>query len=288
MSLRALPEIQAFQKMESLGFQPPASAIAAFDPSTVAADEGGDSAISIYGYIGIDPATAVDNTERRVAAALRGIGPRPVTVNLNSPGGNYFNGVAIYNLLRMHKARVTVNVISMAGSAASVIAMAGDEILMGDGSSLMVHNASGVVVGNKFDMMEISDFLKEVDLAMADLYAQRAGVDLSVAVGWMDRNRGDGTSFGPAAAISNGLADGRIDPSRIKSRGIAADAGSKPVPPERVIERALISAAGMSDNEAKALIAEVKTGTRDAAGPIKRDADEAWAAMARSLISTLR
>ncbi|TKA83994.1 Clp protease ClpP, partial [Sulfitobacter sp. 15WGC] len=67
-------------------------------------------------------------TSKRIAGALRSIGERDVRVDINSPGGDFFEGVAIYNMLREHKAKVTVNVLGLAASAASVIAMAGDEI----------------------------------------------------------------------------------------------------------------------------------------------------------------
>lgn len=287
MSLnRELPEIRAFHKVDALGFDLPAEAVQTFDPSLVAAEDNEDGVITIYGYIGLDPMTAVDNTERRISAAIRAIGQRDLTVNLNSPGGNFFNGLAIYNLLRLHRAKVTVNIVGMAGSAASVIAMAGDEIMMGDGTSIMVHNASAIVIGNKFDTQEVSEILADIDDAMAEIYAARAKVEKTVAAAWMDRHRGGGTSFYPTTAIAKGLADGRLDSSKVKSAFRAEQ--QKPVAAERVIERALMAAAGKSANEAKALIAEMKTGTRDAAGDIKRDADADWTAFARSLTETLK
>lgn len=105
MSLRNLPEVQAFQKPDWLNFEPPDQTVEAFDPDVIAAIEGEYAAISIYGQIGIDPLTAVDNSERRVAGALRSIGKRDVAVNINSPGGSFFAGLAIYNLLRAHPAK---------------------------------------------------------------------------------------------------------------------------------------------------------------------------------------
>lgn len=286
MTLRPLPEIKAFRKLDDLGFKLPPENLESYDPGVVSAEDGQEGVISIYGQIGIDPMEAVDNTERRIGAALRAIGPREVTVNINSPGGNFFNGLAIYNLLRGHRAKVTVNVVGMAGSAASVIAMAGDEILMADGTHIMVHCASAIVMGNRFDTNEVTELLTEIDDAMAEVYAARSGADKTVAASWMDRNRGFGTMFGPTAAISKGLASGKLDPRRIQN-AIAADA-KKLIPGERIIERALMAAANMSDSEAKALIAGIKTGTREAAGVITREADDSWAAMARTLTETLK
>jgi ATP-dependent protease ClpP protease subunit len=283
MSLRKLPEIKAFQKPDWLNFETPDQNVEAFDPAVVSAAETEETAISIYGQIGIDPFTAVDNSERRIAAALRSIGKRDVTVNINSPGGNFFSGLAIYNLLRAHQAKVIVNVIAMAGSAASVIAMAGDEILMADGSFIMVHNAAALIVGNKFDAKDASEVLSEIDDAMAEVYAARAGVEKKIAASWMDRHRGGGTMFNAASAIESGLADRKMDPGAIKVNAEIA----KPVPRERVMETALVAAANMSPQEAKAFIAELKSGTRDAPVNVTRDADDIRAAI-EQLRSTIR
>lgn len=271
MSLRKLPEIKAFQKSEALIFEAPEDTVDAFDPTVVAAIEGDEAVISIYGQIGLDPMTATDNTERRISAALRSIGKRDVTVSINSPGGNFFNGLAIYNVLRAHPAKVTVNVVGMAGSAASVIAMAGDEILMADGSFIMVHNASALIMGNKHDTADATELLGEIDDAMAEVYAARANVEKKVAAGWMDRRRGDGTMFNASSAIASGIADGKLRPDQVK---ISAEA-PKSVPAERVMENALMAAANMSQQQAKAYVADMKTGTRDApVVPVTRDADE--------------
>lgn len=283
MSLRNLPEVQAFQKPEWLNFEAPDQNVEAFDPAVISAAADDTNEISIYGQIGIDPFTAVDNSERRIAAALRSIGKRDITVSINSPGGNFFTGLAIYNLLRAHPAKVSIHVIGMAGSAASVIAMAGDETLMADGSFIMVHNASGVVIGNKFDAKDAADLLAEVDGAMAQIYAARAGVETKVAAAWMDRRRGDGTMFNASSAIDSGLADGKLAAGAIK---VNAEA-TKAVPRERVMENALVAAANMSPQDAKAFIADLKSGTRDAPVNVTRDADDLKAAI-EQLRSTIR
>ncbi|RWM02108.1 MAG: Clp protease ClpP [Mesorhizobium sp.] len=283
MSLRNLPEIQAFQKPAWLNFEAPDQNVEAFDPAIVAAGETDDAVISIYGQIGLDPITGTDNSERRITAALRSIGKRDVTVNINSPGGNFFSGLAIYNVLRAHPAKVTVNVLSMAGSAASVIAMAGDKVLMADGSFIMVHNASGVVIGNKFDAKDAADLLGQVDDSMAEIYAGHAGVEKTIAAGWMDSRRGDGTMFNAASAIEKGLADGKLAAGAVKVKAELA----RSVPRERIAENALMAATNMSAQEAKAFIAELKSGTRDAPVNVTRDADDLKAAI-EQLRSTIR
>ncbi len=137
MSLRKLPEIKAERRLGPAQFDMRPDALERWEPEVRAA-ESGDNAISIYDPIGENwEGTGV--TAKRISAALRSIGQKDVVVNVNSPGGDFFEGVAIYNLLREHQAKVTVNVMGLAASAASVIAMAGDEVLMGDGSFLMIH-----------------------------------------------------------------------------------------------------------------------------------------------------
>lgn len=284
MSLRKLPEIKAFQQPTTISFEPSHEEIEAFNEGVRAADDDEPNTISLYGQIGLDPWTGTDNSERRVSAALRKIGKNDVQVNVNSPGGNFFSGLAVYNLLRAHPAKVTVNVVALAGSAASVIAMAGDEVLMADGSFLMVHNSAGVVIGNKHDMQDTGELLAEVDDAMAEIYAARAGVDKAVALAWMDRRRGDGTMFNASAAIERGLADKKLPAGVVK---VAADA-SKDLPAERIAERALMMAGNKTRAEARSVIAALKSGKPDAAADdATPDAGDLSAEIAR-LIATIR
>lgn len=147
MSLKQLPEIKADRRLNKAGFDLRPDAVDRWEPAVCAAAGDAANSISIYDSIGENwEGTGV--TAKRISAALRSIGDKDVVVNVNSPGGDFFEGVAIYNLLREHAGKVTVRVLGVAASAASVIAMAGDEILMGDGSFLMIHNAWAVAVGN--------------------------------------------------------------------------------------------------------------------------------------------
>jgi ATP-dependent Clp protease protease subunit len=127
--------------------------------------------------IGQDPWTGEGVTSKADRGALRPSARSDVTVNINSPGGDFFEGIAIYSLLREHPHNVTVKVMGLAASAASIIAMAGDKIEISDIGFLMVHNAWALAVGNRHDMREAADTLEPFDDAMAGLYAARAGVD---------------------------------------------------------------------------------------------------------------
>lgn len=279
MSLRNLPEIRAFQQSDILHFEPPAETAAEFKPEIQAAASNQQAVISIYGHIGLSIFTETDNTERRVGNELRAIGPRDVTVNVNSPGGNFFNGLAIYNLFRAHPAKVTINVLGMAGSAASVIAMAGDEINVADGAVIMVHRASALISGNHHDARDAADTLADADDAMAELYAARAGVDKPMALSWMDRGRGKGTMFSAASAIEKGLADKKMAAGAVKL--VKADVSEKVVPVERTIERALM-ASGSSASDAKSIVSQLKSGKRDAVPNVTRDADRLRDAIMRA------
>jgi ATP-dependent Clp protease protease subunit len=99
-----------------------------------------------------------------------------ITVRLNSGGGIATEGVAIYNALSQYKGRVTVNIEGLAASAASIIAMAGDEIIMGKGSLMMIHDPMVWASGNADDMEKVIEMLNTMGDAMAAIYADRTGL----------------------------------------------------------------------------------------------------------------
>lgn len=210
MSLLSLPEIRADQRLAVAQFDLRSDALERWEPDVRAATSDDAANISIYDVIG-ENWEGTGLTAKRIGAALRNIGARELTVNINSPGGDFFEGVAIYNLLREHKAKVTVNVMGLAASAASVIAMAGDEIRMGDGAFLMIHNAWGVTVGNRHDMIDAAAVLEPFDVAMARLYAQRTGMAESEAAALMDKE----TWIGASQAVDNGFATGLLESAQI-------------------------------------------------------------------------
>ena len=209
MSLRKLPEIRADHRLGAAQFDLRPDALEKWEPAVRAASEG-EASISIYDSIG-ENWDGTGMTAKRVSGILRTMGEKDVTVNVNSPGGDFFEGVAIYNLLREHKAKVTVRVMGLAASAASVIVMAGDEILMGDGAFLMIHNAWAVAIGNRHDMADAAKRLEPFDAAMASVYANRSGITVAEAARMMD----DETWIGAAQAIEDGFADALIERSDI-------------------------------------------------------------------------
>ncbi|CAG2152656.1 ATP-dependent Clp protease proteolytic subunit [Cupriavidus campinensis] len=219
MSLLQLPEIRADHRLGGAQFDLRPDAVDRWNPDVRAAKDDDETTISIYDSIGENwDGTGI--TSKRISAALRNIGARAVTVNVNSPGGDFFEGVSIYNLLREHKAKVTVKVMGVAASAASVIAMAGDEILMGEGAFLMIHNAWAVAIGNRHDLTATAAVLEPFDAAMAKVYAQRAGITQGEAAAMMDKE----SWIGADAAVEGGFATGLVDSADIsKHTNAAAD-----------------------------------------------------------------
>ncbi|MGV3692395.1 head maturation protease, ClpP-related [Citrobacter freundii] len=161
-----------------------------------------DNSISVFDVIGQDY-WGEGVTAKRIAGALRAMNGADVTVNINSPGGDMFEGLAIYNLLREYKGRVTVKVLGIAASAASIIAMAGDDIQIGRGAFLMIHNCWVYAMGNRHDFAELAQSLEPFDTAMADIYAARSGLDIAAVQKLMDAE----SYIGGSDAVAKGLAD---------------------------------------------------------------------------------
>lgn len=223
-----------------------------------AALEAGDNVITMFDVIGEDWWTGGGVTAKKVAAQLRAIGDRPVEVQINSPGGDMFEGLAIYNVLREHPKDITIKVMGMAASAASVIAMAGDTIEIGAASFLMIHNCWVGAVGNRHDMQEVAEFLAPFDQAMADVYAQRTGKTPAECAKWMDQE----TYMSGSVAIERGFADDLLSADKTKVDE-AAKAADRDINEIRAMELALV-AGGATRSDARARINKIK-GTPGAA-----------------------
>ena len=246
--------------------------------AAVAEDEQ-DRSISIYDAIGYDYWTGEGVTARRVASALRTLGAGPVTVNVNSPGGDMFEGLAIYNLLREHKGDVTVKVLGVAASAASIIAMAGDTVQIARAAFFMVHNSWVVASGNRNDLRETADWLEPFDAAMADIYVARTGADTKAIAKLMDAE----SWIGGSAAVEQGFADELLPSDQVGQGDAKAQAHAA-----RRLEAAL-RASGIPKSEAMRLISEFKSSAGDPAGSGAGDPTErAPAHKGAEVLSVLR
>ncbi len=148
------------------------------------------------GYWGVDAASFIDMfAQYKNESAL--------TLKINSPGGSVFEGFTIYNELAQFKGDLTVEVVGMAASIASVIAMAGDKIKISNNGRVMIHNASTFAYGNKFAMQELYDWLDSIDGDMIDIYASKTGGDRKQIENWLDAE----TWFKGQKAVDAGFAD---------------------------------------------------------------------------------
>ena len=158
-----------------------------------------EAEIFIYDEIGFWGISAGDFVNE-----LRDIKASTITLRINSPGGDVFDGVAIYNAISRHPATVNVFIDGIAASAASFIAMAGDTVTMMPHSQMMIHEAHGLVIGPADDMRKMADILDKSSDNIASIYAERAG---GTVAEWRARMR-DETWLSDQEAVDAGLADG--------------------------------------------------------------------------------
>ena len=276
MSLLKLPQINAFAKPGAINFDMRPDALQRWEPGIRAASDG--DSVNVYEQIG-ESWDGSGMTTKRMAGILRSIGVKDITVNLNSPGGDFFEGVAIYNLLRQHQAKVTINVMGLAASAASIIAMAGDEINMGEGSFLMIHNAWCMAIGNRHDMQAAAEQLAPFDNAMAEVYAARAGITVKAAAKLMDAE----SWIGATQAIEDGFATGMLDKASI-TQDTQASTATKYL---AMVDTALAKA-GHPRSERRDALKTLFSGTPSAAESPTPSAGFDAALSLQSLIATMR
>ena len=140
-----------------------------------------------------------------------------VTVYINSPGGNVFAAAEIYTMLLEHKGKVTVKIDAIAASAASVIAMAGEQVLMSPVAMLMIHDPMTIAMGNARDMEEAINTLNEVKESIINAYHIKSGLNRKKISQLME----DQTWMNAKKAVELGFADGII------SRSISQDEESE-------------------------------------------------------------
>lgn len=278
MSLRKLPEARAFNRPQSFQWDAPSDVLARWSETPRAAASEEEGVISILDVIGEDWWSGGGVTSKRVAGALRAIGPKDVKVQLNTPGGDMFEGIAIYNLLRAHPAKVTIEVLGWAASAGSIIAMAGDEIRMGLGSFMMVHNAWGVVVGNRHDMREAAELFDSFDSALADIYEARTGAKRAEIEKLLDAE----TFMSASEAVASGFAD-IVDKDLVGSS--SSETQSKASARDRL--DVLLAKQGVPRSERRRLLREA-SGMRDAADNGDKPGAVLDLAAAAQLLATMK
>lgn len=159
--------------------------------------------IQIFDQIGEDWFSNSGVTAKSFAETLQAVGPGPLNVEINSPGGNVWDGLAIYNMLRGRQAPVTTKVVGVAASIASIIALAGDTVEIADAALMMIHDPSGLAAGTSDDMRKMADALDQHATILAGVYEKKTGKTASAIRAAMKAE----TWFTSAEAIDFGLAD---------------------------------------------------------------------------------
>ena len=131
--------------------------------------------LQIFDQIGEDWFGGSGISAKAFSDVLQSVGPGPLVVEINSPGGNVWDGLAIYNMLRGRQAQVTTRVVGIAASISSIIALAGDTVEMADGALFMIHDPSGLVSGTSEDMRKMADALDQHAEVLAGIYAKCTG-----------------------------------------------------------------------------------------------------------------
>lgn len=138
---------------------------------------------------------------------------KPITIRLNSGGGDAFQGIEIYNYLKNHPQRITVEITGWAASAASIISMGADEIVMNTGTTMLIHNASGGVWGNAEDIINYGNMVKTLDKSIIDIYEERTGQSRDTITDWMSVEK----TFTASECLEYGFAN------KVKERTKQAD-----------------------------------------------------------------
>jgi len=165
-------------------------------------DAAGDTVeVLLYDEIGSWGITAKEFVEQ-----LQGVKAKTINLRINSPGGDVFDAVAIYNALKNHPAAVHAVVDGLAASSASFIAQSGDTVLMATGSTMMIHEPHGMTMGDASDHAKMAETLDKMGDTIASFYAMRAGGDEPL---WRSRMRLE-SWYRAQEAVDIGLADGLV------------------------------------------------------------------------------
>lgn len=169
-------------------------------------------------------------------AALRAITAGTIHLRINSPGGSVFAARAIETALREHSAKIVVHIDGLAASAATFVAMAGDEIVMSKGALFMIHNAWTFAYGNAADLKATAALLDKIDGTLVQTYADRSKQPADQITSWMAAE----TWFTAEEAVAAGLVDSVADTATAKASArwnlsayakAPADVRTPPAPP---------------------------------------------------------
>ena len=172
-----------------------------------------------------------------------------VTVWINSPGGNVFAAAEIYTMLKDYAGKVTVKVASLAASAASVVAMAGDTVQMSPTALLMLHDPSTVAMGNARDMEKAIAALNEVKEAIVNAYAAKSGLrrgriaDLMSEETWLNAKKAVELGFADEVLYDGKKPEEETEPEKEDALPVEAQLFST-----RVMDMAILDRLGITND----------------------------------------
>ena len=168
----------------------------------------GEAEIWIYEMIGYDWWTGGGITAKSFSDDLKALGDlNKIILRINSPGGDVFDGNAIYNILKSHQAEVEVHIDGLAASIASVIAMAGNKVIMPENAMIMIHNPWACGCGEADDLRKMADSLDKIRESIVATYLTRTSLSKEVLIQMMD----DETWMTADEAVNNGFADEQVE-----------------------------------------------------------------------------
>lgn len=200
---------------------------------------------------------------------VNSLGDKDILVRLNTPGGDVFDGMAIFNALANHKGKVTIRIEALAASMGSVLAMAGKEIQAYSNTMMMIHDPWIYTAGNQYELREMADLLEKISGNMLDVYAGRSKIgkremkEIMKAETWYTAKEAKEKGFIDTILETGKAAKAQFDLTMYTNApdGICSIEGRDLT--EREIERALRDA-GASRSFAKAIVAERFKPLRDA------------------------
>lgn len=147
---------------------------------------------------------------------------QPINLHINCVGGDVFEGMAIYNVLKKRTQKTTVYIEGIAASMGSIIALAGDEVIMSENSLYMIHNAWGGTMGEASEMRKYADILEKLSNESADIYVKKTGLPLEEVKEMMDKetwlNAEEALRFGFIDTISDAVkVAAKVDVSKFKN-----------------------------------------------------------------------
>lgn len=202
--------------------------------------------ILVYEEIGYDWWTDGGVTAKTVKQAMDAAsGFETITLRINSPGGDAFEGAAIYSLLRASGKPVNVFIDGIAASAASIIAMAGETITMSNVAMMMVHNAWTICLGDAEDMRKTADTLDKVSASIAQAYVSRTGKTAEEIKAIMDAE----TWMGAQECVDQGFATAVAAPEEKDEAAMALASGFRALAKMKRVPAALKNDAADGDPE---------------------------------------